>query len=278
MCIVYFITGIVGIALAGWGLIETMAGSESLWVGCLGSSAAAGGAVALLIAAKKGYRGHWPFGIGTASLVLVFIGVGSEIDDYLAHQSKDSPCCVVLITLLSGIGVLLLLSGHKLHHCLTELGGLRGRGSAPGGPDGEPGTVPNSGSATHLDNSEAAAPHDGRWQDDAIRMRTLALAALVGVAALNGFLGQVGQSLADKMGLRLQTYGATVPAITEMALALPPWFYVVGVVALLFAALGLWRVIADNKMIYAAFAFLVLDIATLLVSHFAFTYVAIRMR
>ncbi len=30
-------------------------------------------------------------------------------------------------------------------------------------------------------------------------------------------------------------------------------------------------------MLYAAFAFLLLDIAILLASHFAFTYVAIRM-
>ena len=109
-------------------------------------------------------------------------------------------------------------------------------------------------------------------------MRTFALAVLTFVAALNGFLGYCGQYLADSMRLRLQTYGATVPAITVMALNLPPLFYLVGVAALLVGALGLWRVIAANKMIYAAFVFLVLDIATLLASHFAFTYVAIRMR
>jgi hypothetical protein len=278
MRVVYFIIGIVGTALAGWGLTETLAGIETFWTGCLGSSAAAGGAVALLIAAKKGYRGHWPFVFGTACLVLAFIGVGSEIDDYLAHQSKDGTCCLVLIPLLSGIGVLLLLSGHKLHRCLVELEGLRGRGRAPGELDAESGTVTNGGPTPPLDNSGAAAPHHGRWQDDAIRLRTFALTALFGLAALNGFLGHVGQTLADNMRLRLQTYGATVPAITVMALGLPPLFYVVGVVALLAAVLGLWRAIADNKLIYAAFAFLVLDIATLLVSHFAFTYVAIRMR
>jgi hypothetical protein len=109
-------------------------------------------------------------------------------------------------------------------------------------------------------------------------MRTFSLTALVGVVALNGLLGHCAQSLADNMRLRLQTYGATVPAITEFALALPPLFYVVAIAALSFAALGLWREITDSMMIYAAFAFLVLDIALLLVSHFAFTYVAIRMR
>jgi hypothetical protein len=54
-------------------------------------------------------------------------------------------------------------------------------------------------------------------------MRTFALTGLVGVAALNGFLGHFGQGLADNMELRLQTYGATVPAITVFALALPHW-------------------------------------------------------
>ena len=142
MRVVYFIIGIVGIALAGRGLIETMTGYECFWIGCLGSSAAAGGAVALLVAARKRYRGHWPFVIGTASLVLAFIGAGSGIDDYLAHQSTDGPCSVVLIALLSGIGVLLLLSGQKLHRCLAELEGLHGRGRAPGELDVELGTAP----------------------------------------------------------------------------------------------------------------------------------------
>lgn len=108
-------------------------------------------------------------------------------------------------------------------------------------------------------------------------MRAFALAALTFEVALNGFLGYGGQYLAAGMRVRLQTYGATVPAVAELALALPPWFYIVGVAALLSAGLGFRRVIADLVMVYAAFAFLVLDIAILFASHFAFTYVAMRM-
>lgn len=44
------------------------------------------------------------------------------------------------------------------------------------------------------------------------------------------------------------------------------------------AVLGFRRIMADNKMLYVAIAFLVFDIAILFASHYAFTYVAIRMR
>lgn len=126
---------------------------------------------------------------------------------------------------------------------------------------------------------EKRAPSPTRPSEthDAIHMRTFALAALAFGVALNFFLGYCGQSLADSMRVRLQTYGAKVPAVAELALALPPWFYVVGVAALLSAGLGLGRVLANRVMLYAAFAFLVLDIILLFASHFAFTYVAIRM-
>ena len=102
-------------------------------------------------------------------------------------------------------------------------------------------------------------------------MRTFALTMLTTEVALNGFLGYWGQSLADGMRVRLQTYGATVPAVTVMALALPPLFYVIGAAALLCAVLDQRRVISENTMVYAAFVFLILDIAVLCSSHFAFT-------
>ena len=108
-------------------------------------------------------------------------------------------------------------------------------------------------------------------------MRTFALTMLATGVALNGFLGYWGQSLADGMRVRLQTYGATVPAVTMMALALPPWLYVAGTAALLCAVLGQRGLIAENTMVYAAFAFLILDIALLFSSHFAFTHVAMRL-
>ena len=108
-------------------------------------------------------------------------------------------------------------------------------------------------------------------------MKTFALATLASAALLNGFLGYGGQSLADQMQVRLQTYGATVPAVAVMALALPPFFYAVGAAALGCAVLGRRRLLADRAMLCASFACLLLDIALLYASHFAFTYVAIRM-
>ena len=109
-------------------------------------------------------------------------------------------------------------------------------------------------------------------------MRTIALTGLGGVVALNGLLGYAGQHLADMMNLRLQHYGATVPALTVMVLALPPGFYVVAVIGLLVLGLGIWRVLSDGKMVCAAFAFLIFDIAMLLLLLWGVTHVAVRMR
>ena len=108
-------------------------------------------------------------------------------------------------------------------------------------------------------------------------MKTLAHGALAATALVNGALGYAGQIIADQMSVRLQTYGATVPGITELALKLPPVFYVLGVASLFCAMLGGWRVIADAKMLCATFVFLFFDIGLLLTSHFAFAYVATRM-
>jgi hypothetical protein len=109
-------------------------------------------------------------------------------------------------------------------------------------------------------------------------MRKIALTGLGGVVAINGLLGYAGQHLADMMNLRLQHYGATVPALTVLALALPPGFYVVGAIALFVLGLGCWRVPSDGKMVCAAFAVLTLDIACLLMLLWGVTHVAVRMR
>jgi hypothetical protein len=116
-----------------------------------------------------------------------------------------------------------------------------------------------------------------KWEHDTISMRVFATTALTSGAVLNGCLGYCGQNLADRMRMRLETYGATVPAVTVLALALPPWFYVTAVAALLCAVLGLRHVITESWMLYAAFGLLLVDIAILLTSHFAFTHAAIRM-
>jgi hypothetical protein len=109
-------------------------------------------------------------------------------------------------------------------------------------------------------------------------MRRIAFTALVGIIALNGFLGYYGQYFADQMRHTLKYYGATVPALTVMALALPPGFYLLGFLALLVLGLSIGRVLTDAKMILAALGCLVLDIATLFVLLWGVIHVAIRMR
>jgi hypothetical protein len=109
-------------------------------------------------------------------------------------------------------------------------------------------------------------------------MRKIALTGLGGVVALSSLLGYATQRIADMMNLRLQHYGATVPGITVLVLALPPGFYVIGVMALVVLGLGLWRLLDDALMTRAAFAFLILDIAVLLMMLWGVTHVAVRMR
>jgi hypothetical protein len=109
-------------------------------------------------------------------------------------------------------------------------------------------------------------------------MRKSALTGLGAVVVLNGLPGHAGQDIADMMNLKLQHYGATVPALTVWALSLPPGFYVVGVMSLLVLGLGLWRVLSDGLMVCAAFACLILNIAVLLMMLRGVTFVAVRMR
>lgn len=108
-------------------------------------------------------------------------------------------------------------------------------------------------------------------------MKKIAMSGLGGVVAVNVLLGYAGQNLAAMMNLRLQHYGATVPAITVLVLALPPAFYVAGGMALFALGLGFGRVLSDGLMVCAAFVCLILDIAVLLLMLWGVTYVAARM-
>ena len=109
-------------------------------------------------------------------------------------------------------------------------------------------------------------------------MRKIALTVLGAAAALNGLLGYASQQLADMMNLRLQHYGAKVPALTVWALGLPPGFYIVAVLALIALGLGSGRVLRDGEMVCTAFALLILDVAVLLLLLWGITHVAVRMR
>src|SRR5690242_11722903 len=72
-------------------------------------------------------------------------------------------------------------------------------------------------------------------------MKTFALTMLTTVVALNILVGYCAQNLADSMRVRMRTYGATVPAITVMAIDSPPLFYLAGAVALACLLFGGFR-------------------------------------
>lgn len=153
MRVILFLIGGVGLALSGCLLLGAMQREEGFWTGCLAASAGATGAVGMLTAATKRYRGSWPFVIGIALIVFAFGGLGREIDDRLAEQSQDAALGALLIALFSSCGVLLLYSGHRLHRCLGELEALRGSHSATAMPNAEPWARPNGGPAEPLGNS-----------------------------------------------------------------------------------------------------------------------------
>jgi hypothetical protein len=97
-------------------------------------------------------------------------------------------------------------------------------------------------------------------------MRTFSIALLSGLAALNCLLGYLTHQLAGPMYRAFTQYGTDLPLLTALAVHLPPWFYVLAVAALLVICLGLWRRLPDHKLVYAAVALLIVDVAGLLAS------------
>ena len=109
-------------------------------------------------------------------------------------------------------------------------------------------------------------------------MRKIALTGLGVVVVFNGLLGYASQHLADMMNLRLQHYGARVPALTVWVLGLPPGFYIVAVLALLALGFGIGRVLRDGEMVCTAFALLIVDVAALLLMLWGVIFVTVRMQ
>ena len=97
----------------------------------------------------------------------------------------------------------------------------------------------------------------------ATHMRAFALTGLLGLALLNGFLAYSGQALANEMHRSYTHYGVKLSLLSQAAFALPPYFYIVAAAAVVLAALGFWRRTPEHKLIYGAFALLLLDVAGL---------------
>src|SRR5438477_12077482 len=86
---------------------------QHVWVNRAGGVACGAAGFAFLIAAVKGYRGHWSFVIGLALICLGFVGIGFKLDDYRTGKAEKPEVAVLVIVMLVTFGVLSLWSAHK---------------------------------------------------------------------------------------------------------------------------------------------------------------------
>jgi hypothetical protein len=97
-------------------------------------------------------------------------------------------------------------------------------------------------------------------------MRRFTLTALFGIVLLNCFLAYSGQYLSSQVRELAAHHHSKLPALSMLALAIPPWFYPVAGAAVVVAILGLTRRLGDRGLVYSVVGLLLLDIIALLVS------------
>ena len=138
---------------------------------------------------------------------------------------------------------------------------------------GQPGGAANPAGASRLQSVRPVrrvAELGSLGVNSATSMRTFSIALLSGLAALNCLLGYLTHQLAGPMYRAFMQHGTDLPLLTAIAVHLPPWFYVLAVAALLVICFGFWRRPADYKLVYAAVALLIVDVAGLLASFWGY--------
>ena len=96
-------------------------------------------------------------------------------------------------------------------------------------------------------------------------MRRFALTTMFGVALLNCFLAYSGHYLSSQVRQFIADHQTKPSAFSLIALAIPPWFYLIAAVAVVAALLGLTRRLGDSGVVYTIVGLLLLDVAALLV-------------
>jgi hypothetical protein len=109
--------------LCGCGLVAvTATGKFTPLTGYSGGLSVAVGGLIVLAAAKKNYRGEWPFLTGTVLSTLAFAGFGADIDGYRSGgEIRDFLFGAFLAVMFLSFGLLSLSSSYKLHRCLVRL-------------------------------------------------------------------------------------------------------------------------------------------------------------
>jgi len=108
----------------------------------------------------------------------------------------------------------------------------------------------------------AAVPELG----DNTRMRRFALTTLFGIALFNCFLAYSGHYLSSQVRQFIADHHSKPSSFSLIALAIPPWFYLIAAVAIVAALLGLTRRLGDSGVVYTIVGLLLLDVLALLVS------------
>src|SRR5258706_2812871 len=96
-------------------------------------------------------------------------------------------------------------------------------------------------------------------------MRRFALTASFAIGLLNCFLAYSGHYLSSQVRQFVADHQTKLSYFSTYALGIPPWFYLLAVVAIAIGLLGLSRRLSDSAVVLSAIALLLLDVVALLV-------------
>ncbi|GMV95547.1 MAG: hypothetical protein AMXMBFR82_53250 [Candidatus Hydrogenedentota bacterium] len=82
----------------------------------------------------KNYQGYWSSVIGVFLIALAGSGLSVEIRKRASSPDYDELFGIVLVAVLTILGGLLILAGHKLHRCILRLEQLEASPSFQPGP------------------------------------------------------------------------------------------------------------------------------------------------
>jgi len=118
MRIIFLILGALMLGWAAFHIHSAFAQREHFWFYVCSQGTLVISGIALVIAAKRNYRGHWSFVVGLVLLVLASHAIGLEVDGALAaHRMVQWSSGIFLILVAVLCGVLSLLSANELHRC-----------------------------------------------------------------------------------------------------------------------------------------------------------------
>src|SRR5438105_565612 len=103
-------------------------------------------------------------------------------------------------------------------------------------------------------------------------MKKLPMTLLFTVAASNVFLAWSGMWLANELRrtFRFEGVEKSLPYFTQFALSLPPWFYGIFAITVIFAALSFWKRLSEEKLFLGTLTLMFLDLVGLLVCLWGF--------